>query len=450
MSRRGAVDHARMTAWSVLRQVSSHDAYANLALSEALQREHLGGHDAALVTELVSGTTRWRGTYDLIVERAGGRSLRTLQPAVVDVLRMGTHELLGMNTPTHAAVSMSVEVARAGVGERATGVVNAIVRRIGQHDLAGWLDLVAAGLSPHAALGVRTAHPAWIVDAFADVLPEPELRASLDADNRPPETTLAVRPGLCTVQELVDGGARPTRFSPFGATRPGSPSELAAVRESRAGVQDEGSQLVAWAATRAAAPAGRWLDLCAGPGGKSALLAGLAGVDGSHLVAAELQPHRATLVAHALAGYPADRWDCVVADGTRPPWAPGSFTRVLADVPCTGLGALRRRPDARWRKSEGQPEELHALQRALLATAIDSVSAGGVVAYATCSPHRRETADVVAETVAERDGVEILDAPGVLSQVPDCRASTDPRFVQLWPHRHGTDAMFLALLRRTA
>jgi len=227
--------------------------------------------------------------------------------------------------------------------------------------------------------------------------------------------------------------------------RVGDPAAVPAVADGRAGVQDEGSQLVAMVLADAPAPAGDWLDLCAGPGGKAALLAGLASGRGERLVAADVHEHRAGLVAGALRGFP----DAVVvvADGRRPAWGP-AFSRVLADVPCTGLGALRRRPEARWRKSPDDLPALAALQRGLLAAACASVEPGGLVAYVTCSPHPAETSEVV-RAVVSKTGSEILDAPGRLA-VPDARASTDPRLIQLWPHRHGTDAMFCALLRRAA
>jgi 16S rRNA (cytosine967-C5)-methyltransferase len=152
----------------------------------------------------------------------------------------------------------------------------------------------------------------------------------------------------------------------------------------------------------------------------------------------------------------------IAADGLRVPWQPGTFDRVLADVPCSGLGSLRRRPEARWRKTPAGVQALADLQRQLLESALDSVRPGGVVAYVTCSPHVAETSEVVTAVAASRDDVSILDAPAVLAEVPGLRpdrpgnpgnpdSPPDPRpsrFAQFWPHRHGTDAIFLALLRR--
>jgi len=437
-------DRARRLAFDALRRVSSEGAYANLALAELLDARRLPARDAAFATELLAGTCRALGTYDLIIAAASGRPTDSLQPAVLDLLRLGCHQLLATRVPAHAAVAATVDLAAATVGRRVTGVVNAVLRRVAAHDFAGWVDRLTEGQDGRDRLAVATAHPRWVVDAIADRLPAEELEAALRADNAYAPVTLAVRPGLAGVGELTAAGAEPGRYSPYAARWPGNPAELPAVREGRAGVQDEGSQLVAAALTRIEAPAGPWLDLCAGPGGKTALLAGLAGPD-EPLVAAEVAPHRATLVRRAVRAY-ASPPAVVTADGTRPAWRPGAFARVLVDAPCTGLGALRRRPESRWRRRPADVEPLHDLQLALLASALDSTAPGGVVGYVTCSPHRRETVDVVAETLAARDDVTVVPADGLLPAAVE--AGTTGEFVQLWPHRHGTDAMFAAYLRR--
>jgi 16S rRNA (cytosine967-C5)-methyltransferase len=208
-------------------------------------------------------------------------------------------------------------------------------------------------------------------------------------------------------------------------------------------VQDEGSQLAALLLTRAPleGPDGAWLDMCAGPGGKAALLAAVR-PDGVRLTAADRSPHRAELVRSALAG--AADTEVLVADGREPPWAAGSFDRVLLDAPCTGLGALRRRPEVRWRRTPEDVAPLVALQTELLAGALASVRPGGVVAYVTCSPHTDETVGVV-EAAAARDDVEVLPVAPLFPEVPGLARGP---YGQLWPHRQGTDAMFLSLLRR--
>lgn len=440
-------DRARRAAFDALRAVNADGAYANLVLPALLRERGLAGRDAAFATELLAGTCRWQGSYDAIIAAAAGRPLSQFQPAVLDLLRLGTHQILSMRVPAHAAVAASVDLAAVTVGERVTGLVNAVLRRVAERSLGDWFDQLSHGLDDHDRLALRTAHPRWIVDAYAELLQPTELEQALNANNLSPNVSLAVRPGLAEVSDLVHAGAQLSPYSPFGASWRGDPADLPAVRDGRAGVQDEGSQLVTWALTKAAAASGWWLDLCAGPGGKSALLAGLAHLDGSRLLAADLAPHRAKLVVGAVRAYArlGSAPTIVVADGTRPAWRAGSFTRVLVDVPCSGLGALRRRPESRWRRKPADLEQLHSLQMALLSSAIDSAAPGGVIGYLTCSPHRRETSDVLSETLAIRADVDVIPAAELLPEVSN--AAVGP-YLQLWPHRHGTDAMFAAYLRK--
>ncbi|MFI8087023.1 RsmB/NOP family class I SAM-dependent RNA methyltransferase [Streptomyces sp. NPDC086080] len=456
--RRPQKDPVRVLAFEALRAVDERDAYANLVLPPLLRKAREEGdfdaRDAALATELVYGTLRRQGTYDAVIAACVDRPLREVDPPVLDVLSLGAHQLLGTRIPTHAAVSASVELARVVLGDGRAKFVNAVLRKIAQDDLDGWLERVAPPYDedPEDHLAVVHSHPRWVVSALWDSLggPRAGIEDLLRADNERPEVTLVARPGRATVTELLDEEAAvPGRWSPHAVrlAEGGEPGAITAVAEGRAGVQDEGSQLVALAL--AAAPVeGRdrwWLDACAGPGGKAALLGALAAERGAVLLASEKQPHRAGLVAKALAGNPGP-YQVLAADGTRPPWRPGSFDRVLVDVPCTGLGALRRRPEARWRR---RPEDLDGfapLQRGLLRTALESVRVGGVVGYATCSPHLAETRAVVADLLKQFPEAELLDARPFLPGVPDLGEGPD---VQLWPHLHGTDAMYLALIRRT-
>ena len=445
----GYRDQPRLAAYDVLRAVSADDAYANLVLAQLLRERGLSGRDAALTTELVGGTLRGQGTYDAVLAALANRAV---DPPVLDALRLGVHQLLAMRVPGHAAVATTVDLVRHRVGHRPAGFVNAILRKVTAHDLDGWVRRVAPDptADPTGHVAVATSHPRWVVEALAEALDRPaELDALLAADNARPRVTLVARPGLSTVAEL--GGT--ATLSPWGVTLDsGDPGAIPAVREGRAGVQDTGSQLVALALTRAeldgSSDGELWLDLCAGPGGKAALLAALAGERGATVLAAERQPHRALLVRQALRAATAGVAGVVTADGTRPAWPPGRFDRVLVDAPCTGLGALRRRPESRWRRRPADVGELAVLQRALLDAALDSTRPGGVVAYATCSPVVAETVDVVRATLAGRDDVRLDDAAALLPEVEDAASAGLPGAVQLWPHRHGTDAMFLAVLRK--
>ena len=464
---RPRTDPARRAAYDVLRAVADRDAYANLLLPALLTERGLAGRDAAFATELTYGTLRGRGTYDAILAACSDRD--DIDPPVRDVLRLGAHQLLATRVGHHAAVATSVDLAKDVCGPRPSGFVNAVLRRVATRDLDGWIQIVAPdrGRDPSGYLAVRYSYPRWIVDAFRDALgPDPaaETEDALAAGNARPGVVLALGPagpsGSAAAAPLPDGER--TRWSPYGfRLAGGDPAPL--VASGRAAVQDEASQLAALALTRTGIP-GRdelWLDLCAGPGGKARLLSGLAAARGARLVASDLHPHRARRVLDALrrAREPGasessagrENYGVVAADGRQVPWPPGTFDRVLADVPCSGLGSLRRRPEARWRKTPGDLKDLTSLQRDLLGTALDSVRPGGVVAYVTCSPHLAETRDVVTAVAQARDDVTILDAPAVLPEVPGLRradAGPDLRFAQFWPHRHGTDAIFLALLRR--
>lgn len=429
--------------------VRERDAYANLALPAELRRVKLDTRDAALATELTYGTLRTQGLLDRVIALAASRPVSEIDPPVLDIVRLGAYQLLFTRIGAHAAVDTSVEAARtAGLG-RAGAFVNAVLRKVSARDLDAWVAELREGVTdPVARMAVGTAHPEWIARAFAEALgpAAAELPALLASDDSRPRVHLAARPGAMTAEELalVTGGEE-GRYSPYAVyLESGDPGALDAVTEHLAAVQDEGSQLVALAAARAPLSGddrGRWLDLCAGPGGKATLLGALAEVDGAALTAVEVSEHRADLVREATRDLPVD---VVTADGRDPGLEPG-YDRVLLDAPCSGLGALRRRPEARWRKQAGDIAGLATLQRELLDSALRLVRPGGVVLYATCSPHLSETVSVVRDA-ARRGDVELLDVRQALPEVPD---AGDGPWVQLWPHRHGTDAMFMAALRRT-
>lgn len=448
---RTAVDPGRQVAYDALCLVATDNAYLNLALARLRDERAVTGRDAAFATELAAGTARMQGLYDAVLAECVRGGLGPLQEKVLIALRMGVHQLLSMRVPDHAAVGTTVELVRAAVGERPVRLTNAVLRAAGRHDLDAWVAICAPprvdDLLGH--LAVRYSHPRWVVEVFAEQVPDPEgLEALLAADNAPPAVTLAVRPGLTTPASLAAEGVAPGRWSPYAGTLAagGDPAGLAAVRRGTVGVQDEGSQLMAVALAAAVVEGrdARWLDLCAGPGGKAALLTGLARERDATLIASDRQPHRARLVRSALRAYGPPS-SVVCADGTHQAWSDGSFDRVIADVPCSGLGALRRRPEARWRRTPLDIADLVPLQRALLGAALSAVRPGGVVVYVTCSPARAETRGVVDAVLAERSDVDEEDARALLPGVPDLGPGPH---LQLWPHLQGTDAMFCAVLRR--
>ena len=450
---RTPLDPARQAAFDVLRAVSERDAYANLALPPLLTERGIVGRDAAFATELAYGTCRTRGLLDAVIASAAGRPIERIDGVLLDLLRLGAYQLLRTRVEPHAAVSTTVEQAGIEFDSVRAGFVNGVLRTIARRAEAAWVAELAPPPSgdPVGNLAFAHAHPRWIAQAFADALGARagELEALLRTDDERPVVHLAARPGELTGAELAAAvGGTVGRYSPSAVYLPaGDPGQLAPVREGRALVQDEGSQLVARALTLAPLigdDGGRWLDLCAGPGGKTALLAGIGAAHGARVTAVEPAERRAQLVEHNTRGLPVE---VIRADGRDPDLEPG-FDRVLVDAPCTGLGALRRRPEARWRRQSTDIPALTKLQRELLASAVRLVRPGGVVMYATCSPHVAETLGVVTDAL-RRQPVTALEA-GPLFAPADDLAAGDGRYVQLWPHRHGTDAMFAAALRKDA
>ncbi len=447
---RTELDPARRAAFDVLRAVADRDAYANLALPALLAERGITGRDAAFATELTYGACRCRGLLDAVIAAAAGRPVEQIDPVLLDLLRLGTYQLLRTNVAQHAAVSTTVEQAGIEFDTARAGFVNGVLRTIARRDEQSWVAELApsAATDPVGHAAFVHAHPRWIAQAFADALGADagELDAALAADDARPGVHLAARPGVLTAAALAEAvGGQVGRYSPYAVyLSGGDPGQLDAVRAGQALVQDEGSQLVARALT--AAPltgqdAGQWLDLCAGPGGKTALISAIAAQQGASVTAVEPNPRRAELVELNTAGLPVQ---VLRVDGRQSGLPAAGFDRVLLDAPCTGLGALRRRPEARWRRTPADVPALAKLQRELLAAAIGLTRPGGVVLYATCSPHLAETVGVVSDAL-RRHPVTALDTRPLFSPADGLG---DGPHAQLWPHRHGTDAMFAAALRK--
>jgi 16S rRNA (cytosine967-C5)-methyltransferase len=443
---------ARRVAYDVLRAVHASDAYANLVLPVKLAEAGLSEADAGLATELTYGTLRRQGYYDRIIELASGRPLSKIDPEVLDALRLAVHQLLGMRVAAHAAVDESVALVAAAGKRSATGFANGVLRTISRSTPAEWRERALEGLSGDARLAMEHAHPLWVVEAFRAALAAEdradELEDLLRADNDPPRVSLVALPGLATPRDVGEPGT----VSPIAArSAGGDPAGNPVVAAGRARVQDEGSQLASLALSRARpiVAGERWLDLCSGPGGKAAVLAAEAALGGAILLANELVPTRARLVRNAVAVF--DRPPEVVeGDGRRFGAGTQRFDRILLDAPCTGLGALRRRPEARWRKQPSDVAELRVLQDELLEAAIHALAPGGLLAYVTCSPHRDETAGVIAGVLARHPEIEAVDTPAVLAGIATRELDLGPGLhAQLWPHRHGTDAMFIQLITKT-
>ena len=439
----------RSLALSVLDDVIEGGAYANLALPLWLAKTTRSQRDKALVTELAYGTLRRLGELDVVLQAVATRPLDTIDPIVRNILRMSVYQIIYLRVPDHAAVDQAVRLVKDRGLHRATGFANAVLRSVVQKPVTEWLELIEG--SPD----VQDAHPSWIAQKLNEAWQAQEPGGSfsplLQAHNESPGVVMALLPGLSELKE----DDNPTRWSPLGiALSGGDPGLDERIASHRARVQDEGSQLAALLLTRYEPLKANevLLDMCAGPGGKTAVLAAEAAIAGAHVRAVEKIPHRATLVEDSVSGVEREHPGVVSVEVGDALGVTGAFDRILLDAPCTGLGALRRRPEARWRKSPADIDGLVALQRSLLGHGLSLLRPGGVLAYVTCSPVLEETSDVVNFVLSGLEGFELIDTPaaldGVAKQpVPNARRGNA---VQLWTHLHGTDAMFIQLIRKTA
>ena len=447
------MNKAREVALFALIAVDESEAYLNLVLPKRIAEAKLSAPDAAFATELAYGTSRNQGFYDFVIEKATGRTPAEIDSDVLCAIRLGIHQLLVLETPAHAAIYETVELVKRKLKQSAGGFVNASLRRASERTFDEWVELLELeGYPEEQFLSIRYSHPVWVTRALRLALQSEdsadELVEALSSDNSNPKVHLVKLPGKeCSTNDFEPGTASPIGF----VLDSGDPSKVAGVATGALRVQDQGSQLVslALAACTPTLKSENWLDLCAGPGGKAVLLAALASGDKARLTTNELAPHRALLVSTALrhSGFTADQ---VVGDA-RKLSSDIRFDRIMLDAPCTGLGALRRRPESRWRKSDGNLKKLSSLQRELITSAWALLKPGGVLAYVTCSPHPAETTAQVDWFMRANQDALLLDANCVLLQLnPHLDVRKGRKTAQLWPHRNGTDAMFLALIQKSA
>ena len=444
----------REVAFDLLDRVQSDDAYANLLLPTLVARAKFDSRDAAFVQELAFGTIRNWLLYERIIEAASSRKIDDVEPAAQIVLVLGVHQLLDMRVPTHAAINESVNLAKSKASKGSVGFVNAVLRKISLKSREQWLDTVLTGVSGNEALSIKYSHPVWIVQAFKGALQSRGMESGLEnllgSNNLAPKVSLVALPGFCLPEQLSEMPLGPNA-SPIGVEINGNPGSIEAVQNGLARVQDQGSQLVtlALAAAEIGTDDTTWLDVCAGPGGKAALLAALSLSRGTSLIANEISPHRAQLVSNSL--QPLGKFQVTTSDGREIGSQALKFSRILLDAPCTGLGALRRRPESRWRRTTDDLVDLVKLQRELLESAWNALKPGGVLAYVTCSPHLSETTAQVSWAQSKfKDQLELVNANVILNDINPKLGLDEKLFTaQLWPHMHGTDAMFLALMRKS-
>lgn len=432
---------SRLLAFDLLTEVNRNEGYSNLLLPQALNSSKLDERDKSLVTELLYGTIRMQGKHDWVLSQISDRPWSEVDPGIVDVCRMGVHQIHEMRVPDHAAVASTVEVARKRLGESKASFVNAMLRNVTRKSKEEWFLPLDAITDHVERFSIQYSHPQWIVSAYFDLLKSwDEVESALAINNEPATPTLVSWPGLSTVSDLIDIGAEPTTYSPYGAHWKGNPGALDLIKSRKIGVQDEGSQLVALVFA-AAAGGESWLDMCAGPGGKAALLSSIARERKITFTANEVSAVRADLVRQVVNG---DR--VLVGDGREIGDQEEKFDAILIDAPCTGLGALRRRPEVRWRRTLQDLRELTQLQRELIESAVRALKVGGVLGYATCSPHLAETSIQVSDLKRKHLTMEQLDISPYLPT--NLENSERDMAMSLWTHRSDTDAMYLALFKK--
>lgn len=446
------VTPARLVAATLLQRVDETDSYANILLPQLIAQHRLDAREAGLAQELAFGTLRRRNTLEEIGLRAANRKRGELDVATMRLLSLGSYQLLMTRIPTHAAINETVELAKRMGQAKASGLINAVLRKVMLRTWEDWLaELEASAKSETERLSLRYSHPEWMVSALKLALVADgraaELERLLAADNENPMVNLVALPGrkLPTDSRLERHPSSPIGYE----LQEGNPAALDSVQAGDLRVQDAGSQLVALSMVAAGEvhKDEKWLDLCAGPGGKAVLLAALASQTGSILTANEPSAHRAKLVRDSLshAGF---KVRVTESDGRD---IDGNFDRILIDAPCTGLGALRRRPESRWRKDPKDVKQLTQLQIELVQSTWDNLKPGGILVYSTCSPHPAETTGIV-EAALKSFGrsVELLDATKIVGSIePNLRLTSGRKTVQLWPHRDSTDAMFIAIMRKS-
>ena len=434
-------DAARLLAFDLLTEVNRNEGYSNLLLPQALNASKLDDRDRSLVTELLYGTIRMQGKHDWVLAQISDRPWSEVDPGIVDICRLGVHQIHEMRIPDHAAVAATVEVARKRIGESKASFVNALLRSVTRKSIEEWFTPLGEITDVVERFAVQYSHPEWIVSAYYDLLKNwDEVELALKINNEAATPTLVSWPGFSTQQDLIDIGGEPTEFSPYGVHWKGNPGALDLIKSRKIGVQDEGSQLVAEVFAKVA-QGSSWLDLCAGPGGKAALLSSIARQRDIRFTANEVSAARAVLVTQVVHG---DR--VLVSDGRTIGSSAEKFDAILIDAPCTGLGALRRRPEVRWRRTLQDLRALTQLQRELVESAIQALRPGGVLGYATCSPHLAETSIQVADIKKKHPELQqvIVDEYLPSSLV----GATRDGAMSLWTHKHGTDAMYLALFRK--
>jgi 16S rRNA (cytosine967-C5)-methyltransferase len=381
---------ARTLALRVITRVFDEGAYADRAFTGEAEKAKLDARDRALAMHLAFGTVQRRRTLDAALEEIASRPVQRLERRLAHVLQLGVFQILfAGGIPPHAAVSESVELARSVIGPRATGLTNAVLRRIAAEGPA-WYAALPEGDPEEAAL--RHSLPDWIAELWFRAYGDERGKALCAAANRPPAVSLWSNPllagGPAVDAWLRESGAAAVRDYATGVLRVEGPLDVAGSHAFASGAVVPIARAAVLVAQRVGAQPGmRVLDLCAAPGGKTAVLA----ATGAQVTAVDVHPARAKALAGTLRRLGVEA-EVVTADGRV--YDGGPFERILVDAPCSGLGVLAGRPDARWRRTPEDAEELAALQAELVTHACELLAPGGELHYAVCTLNPQENEEI--------------------------------------------------------
>ena len=470
-----AIAPARALAFATIRQTFEEDAFTERAFRAGADRLGLAGRDRAQAQRLAYGAVQRRGTSDAAIERLADRSVRLLDPPVLAALRLGLYELLFADaTPDHAAVDQAVELVKGAGAGHAAGLVNAVLRRAARERDSLTASLLGDDSTPAAAAVAHSA-PLWLVEQWWRELGPDATRALLAAYNEPAEVALRVSGGVLGRSRaehatlpaslpaarraaLAKLGEAGVKAEPAGGGWPLEVDEMLVLR-GRMGetvpAMIAAGELTPQSLGSAAAvevldpqPGDHLLDLCAGPGIKTGQIVGRTG-DRGEVISIELDAGRAREVAAQAIRLGLRGVTVIEADPPELTFEP-VFDRILLDAPCSDLGALASRPDARWRKSPRAIERLADVQQRSLLAAARMLKPGGVLVYSTCTISRRENEDQVAALLATADAGQAppLELEDLGARAPALASTVEPRCLQLRPDRDRTTGFFISRLRR--